>query len=260
MIQDKCKVDNCKGLCCTQIENLSVKLPDIDILNNINIHIHCGQFTAIIGPNGAGKSTLLKAILGEIKYTGALKFCSENDNNLVNPRIGYVPQKLKIDGDSPCSVFDLFLACTSRSPVCFSKNEIKKKFIIDTLRKVQAHHLANRRIASLSGGELQRILLGLALIPVPNLLLLDEPMSGVDKKGTDLFYSIVSDIRKKFDLSIIMVSHDLDQVRTYADKVILLNKTILCQGRPEYVFENSAFKKTFSYKSLFDLQGGGTND
>ena len=253
---DECSHSSCGGLCCTRIENLSVKVPELQILEDINIHIHCGQFTSIIGPNGAGKSTLLKAILGEIKYSGNLKFCSEDNKHMITPKIGYVPQKLAIDKDSPCSVLDIFLACSSGTPVCFIKPASKKKTVLDILDRVQAVHLANRRLSELSGGEIQRILLGLALVPIPNLLLLDEPVSGVDKNGAELFYKIVSEVRKKYDLSIIMVSHDLEKVRRYADKVVLLNRTILCQGTPKEVFDSEAFKNAFTFTRIYSKDGG----
>ena len=243
----RCNHLSCGGLCCTQIQGLNVTTRSVKILQDINIHMHCGQISTIIGPNGAGKSTLLKAILGEIKYSGHLYFCSEKNEHYITPKIGYVPQSLAFGKDTPCSVSDLFYACTRKSPVCFKNSNRNTERMFNILNKIQASHLIDRKLSDLSGGELQRILLGLALSPLPNLLLLDEPVSGVDKKGSELFYKIVSDLRENFDLSIIMISHDLSDVYQYSDKVILLNRRILKQGSPKDVFDSPEFKSTFSY-------------
>ena len=112
------------------------------------------------------------------------------------------------------------------------------------MARVEAEHLINRRLGALSGGELQRVLLALALEPVPDLLLLDEPISGVDFKGMQCFYRIVSELRQQYDLSVILVSHDLNAVADYADRVILLNQVILCDGTPQQVMKNPLFEAT----------------
>jgi len=220
------------GLCCTTIKNLGVTLGKTEILRDVNIHIHCGDLTALIGPNGAGKSTLLKAILGEIPFTGELKFLDARGCSTKRPPVGYVPQRLDFDAGSPISVLDLFLASLSRLPVWLASPKPLRRRALDSLSRVQAGHLIDRRLGDLSGGELQRVLLALALDPVPALLLLDEPVSGVDQEGMELFYNLVSDIRQEYDLSIILVSHDLDVVSQYADRMIFLNKTVLFSGKP----------------------------
>ena len=209
----------CNQLCCTKINNLTVIAADDDsvILNNINLHLHCGELTSVIGPNGAGKSTLLKAIIGEVKYKGAVEFVSEVAHQKVEPIIGYVPQSLAFDADSPATVNDLFKAAVK-----------DKKAIGDALKTVNAAELTNRKLAHLSGGELQRVLLALALVPLPNLLLLDEPVSGVDKSGIELFWTILSDIRKSYDIAIIIVSHNMTQVKKYSDRVVKLDKGMQC--------------------------------
>jgi len=125
-----------------------------------------------------------------------------------------------------------------------STKNIRNK-VKESLSKVKAEHLINRRIGALSGGELQRVLLALALDPIPDLLLLDEPVSGIDQNGLEVFYDTVSELRKEYDLSIILVSHDLDLVEKYADRVILLNGTVLCCGSPNEVFNNQITSKIF---------------
>lgn len=231
------------GLCQTNLINLGVTLNGKQILRDINLHIHCGELTAIVGANGAGKTTLIKAILGEIPHSGRIEFAdSENHrqgNNLFRPRkqiIGYVPQKLDFDLSSPTTVLDLFTAALSKRPAWFGASGTFQKRARKTLELVQASALLERRLGALSGGELQRVLLALALDPIPHLLLLDEPVSGIDQNGLELFYQILSRLRKEYDLSIILVSHDLDMIAQYANRVVLLHEqTVECTGTPEEV-------------------------
>ena len=124
---------SCKNFCCTKIENFSVTLGSNKILDNVNLHIHCGELTSLIGPNGAGKSTLLKALLGEIKHEGSLKFLGTNDSTFHQPIIGYVPQYLTFDSNSPISVLDLFTSCKSPRPSIFKP---KKKIRNETFKEI----------------------------------------------------------------------------------------------------------------------------
>ena len=246
----KCE-GKCCGFCCTRIEKLGVSKGSVEILENVNIHIHCGELTAIIGPNGGGKSTLLKALLGEVPHSGQLKYLDSNGSRTGQPVIGYVPQHLSFDTGTPASVSDLFVASLSKSPAWLLKPRSVRKRAIEGLRKVKAEHLLDRRLGALSGGELQRVLLALALDPVPNLLLLDEPVSGIDQGGLELFYNTVAELRRNYDLSIILVSHDFDLVSHYADRVILLNRTVIASGTPQEVFGNENTMMTFGITSLF---------
>lgn len=239
------KNTKCNNFCCTKIENFSVTLGNNEILKDVNLHIHCGELTSIIGPNGAGKSTLLKALLGEIKHEGNLNFTDENNNKYNQPIIGYVPQYLTFDSSTPISVLDLFTSCKTTTPAWFKSNKKIRKEVLESLDRVKVPYLIDRRLGALSGGELQRVLLALALDPMPNILLLDEPVSGVDQNGLELFYEILMDIKKNYDLSIILVSHDLDLVYKYSDRVALVNGTIVCSGTPKQVFNNPATKKLF---------------
>lgn len=225
------------GLCCTKLINFGVSVGRTEILHDINLHIHCGELTALIGPNGAGKTTLLKAILGEIKHTGELHFL-DAENCRRTPVVGYVPQRMDFDPGSPISVLDLFSTCSSSWPVCLGHSPKMKERALASLARVQAEHLWNRCLGGLSGGELQRVLLAMALEPRPDLLLLDEPVSGIDVQGKDMFYNLVSFLRRKYDLSIILVSHDWELVARYADRIVLLDRTVQCCGTPQEVFFN----------------------
>ena len=237
--------NGCGDFCCTKIENFSVTLGELKVFENVNLHIHCGELTAIIGANGAGKSTFLRAILGEIPHGGKLSFVDAKGKKTKKPVIGYVPQQLLFDKSAPMSVLDLFAAAFTEFPVWFyTKNSVRERAKA-ALKRAQAEHLINRRLGALSGGELQRALLSLALEPLPNLLLLDEPVSGVDFEGRELFYETVTKLRETEDIAIILVSHDLEMLSKYADKVALLNRGLKIVGSPEEVFASEEFKKVF---------------
>ncbi len=236
---------NACNLCCTKIEDFNVTFGNTEILKDINLHIHCGELTAIIGPNGAGKSTLLKAILGEVKHTGRLNFLGPQGKQPNHPVIGYVPQSIQFDVGSPMNVTDLFLASLTNHPVWLGHAKAERGQTLEALSRVQAEHLANKRLGNLSGGEMQRVLLALALQPIPDLLLLDEPISGIDQRGMELFYSLVSKLREEYDLSIILISHDLGMVQKYADRVVLLHRVIQRVGTPGEVFSDPRFVETF---------------
>lgn len=234
------------GLHCIKMNNITVRDGANTIIENINLHIHCGKITVIIGRNGAGKSTLIKAILGERKHEGTIEFMDLKDQTVKDLRVGYVPQHLNMEKNTPMSVYDLFASYISHSPVFWRKNPKVYQRIKEHLRIFEAEDLIDKRACDLSGGELQRVLLSIAITPVPNLLLLDEPVSGIDQNGMELFYDNIANLSKNYDLAMIIVSHDFEFVRKYADHVILLDKTIVKEGEPSEVLESEEFKKTFS--------------
>ncbi len=242
------------GGCCTRLADFSVRLGSGTILENINLHIHCGELTVVVGPNGAGKTTLLRAMLGELPYTGELRYVqADSDETFRAPHIGYVPQKLELDADAPVSVLDLFAAATRRRPVWLGRARRVRRQALQALQLVDVAALLDRRIGQLSCGQLQRVLLALALLPPPDLLLLDEPISGVDKSGTERFYQIVSQLRRDYDLSIILVSHDLAEAARVADRMILLNRTIVCDGKPSDVMASPRLQETFRLTPVVGL-------
>lgn len=239
------KEANACGLHCTKINNISVNIGGQEILKNVSIHVHCGQLTVIIGRNGAGKSTLLKAILGEVEHTGNIVFTDMKDNKTKKIKIGFVPQKINVERHMPTTVYDLFASCISDIPVFLRKDKKLYKEIKEQLGLFGAEELIDKSIGELSGGELQRVLLAMATKPIPNLLILDEPVSGIDENGTREFYKILQDLKSKYDMSIILVSHDFELTKQYADKVILLDKEVIKEGTPEQVFESLEFKCRF---------------
>ena len=239
------KEANACGLHCTKINNISVNIGGQEKLKNVSIHVHCGQLTVIIGRNGAGKSTLLKAILGEVEHTGNIVFTDMKDNKTKKIKIGFVPQKINVERHMPTTVYDLFASCISDIPVFLRKDKKLYKEIKEQLGLFGAEELIDKSIGELSGGELQRVLLAMATKPIPNLLILDEPVSGIDENGTREFYKILQDLKSKYDMSIILVSHDFELTKQYADKVILLDKEVIKEGTPEQVFNSLEFKCRF---------------
>ena len=236
------------NLCRVEIEHLSVTAEGETILSDISAHIHCGELTALIGPNGAGKTTLIRALLGQTRYTGEVRHVNAQGVRLGTPRVGYVPQHLDFDRQMPASVCDLMAASVSRRPVWAGIGWKTREQVLQALRGVHAGELIDRRVGLLSGGELQRVLLALALTPVPQLLILDEPVSGVDQNGLVMFLDTVTRLKHQVHMAVLLVSHDWDMVRHYADRAILLEKKVLAEGTPDEVFSSEAFDRAFPLK------------
>lgn len=233
------------GLCKIAVENVSVVRNKEAILKDVSFNLHCGKLTALIGVNGAGKTTLLRSILGEIQHEGEVFFEGFDGKRLSKITIGYVPQHLNFDTSSPVSVHDFLQASRTIRPVSFFRPQKNSYSINESLATAGASELANRTLGDLSGGELQRVMLAQALYPTPELLILDEPLSGVDCIGSEQFYDSIQNLRENYHIAIVMVSHDLELVRQYADDVLLLNKEVLCFGSTSEVFASNAYKQTF---------------
>lgn len=243
---------DCEHACCLKIEHLGVKMGQDAILDDINLHMHCGQMVALIGPNGAGKSTLIRAILGQQEYDGTISFHSA-DGSTTRLRIGYVPQSPTFDRGDPVSVMDLFACCIGRRPAFLPHGRAMREKVLQCLSNVRGESLIDKRIGALSGGELQRVLLALALEPIPNILILDEPLSGVDVEGMELLMQMLDEIRRKFDLSILMTTHDFSMLERYCDRVVLLDSRILRKGTPLDVLNSEEFA------AAFHMGGGAWN-
>ena len=238
---------SCGHACCLRVENLSVQIGSDQILKDVTLHVHCGEMVALIGPNGAGKSTFLKAVLGQREYQGVIAF-SQPGQRSKKPRIGYVPQSPAFDPGDPVSVADLFACCMSRRPAFLGLSKSMRELVLECLERVHGTDLIDKRVGTLSGGELQRVLLALALEPLPNILILDEPLSGVDIEGMENLMDMLDEIRREYDLSILMTTHDFSMLRRYADQVVLIDHTVLIQGSPDTVLDSEAFSRTFHMK------------
>lgn len=237
----------CGDACCLRVQNLNVHIGEDRILQNVNMHVHCGEMVALIGPNGAGKSTLLKAILGQREYEGVIAFSAPGERNR-KMRIGYVPQSPTFDPGDPLSVADLFACCQSRRPAFLGLSKAMREKVLECLDRVHATDLIDKRVGTLSGGELQRVLLALALEPLPNILILDEPLSGVDVEGMQSLMDMLDEIRKEYDLSILMTTHDFTTLSRYADQVVLIDHAVKKLGTPEEVLNSQEFRDAFRMK------------
>lgn len=208
--------------------NLSVKRGHRVLLDSVNFEILPGEALTLIGPNGAGKTTLIRALIGMMPYEGELV----RQKGL---RFGYTPQKLPLERLIPMPV-DRFVALSG---------ERNRKNRLEMLERCGARGLQDKQMAALSGGETQRVLLARALMRAPDLLILDEPVQGLDSPGEARFYRLLSDIRAETGVAVFMVSHDLHMVMAQSDRVICLNKHICCSGTPGVVAEDPSYLELF---------------
>ena len=204
------------------------------VLQNISLQLNHGEITTLIGPNGAGKSTLVRIVLGLLKPDSGSVL---SDANL---KIGYMPQKLHIDPTLPISTCRFLQLANASHQACHA-----------ALESVGIAHLAATPIQKLSGGEMQRALLARAILRKPNLLVLDEPVQGVDINGQNALYKMIADLSKSLNCAILMVSHDLHIVMSATDQVICLNHHICCQGRPEQVTQDPAYLDIFGQTAIY---------
>lgn len=218
------------------LRNLIVQVKDVDyavgskiILNKVTLQVKSGSVVTIIGPNGAGKSTLLKIILGLLRPTGGEALIREGTH------IGYMPQRLHLDPSLPITV-DYFLSLTTLPD---------KLSVEEALESVGGKHLLRYSMHDLSGGEFQRVLLARALMSKPQLLVLDEPVQGVDISGQKAFYELLQKIRERWGCAMVMVSHDMHMVFSASDQVVCLNQHICCHGRPEKVMKDPSYVAMF---------------
>ena len=220
-----------------RVENLHVSVGDTPIIQGISLEINRGEIHAIMGRNGAGKSTLLKIILGLIAPDrGTIERSSEL-------RIGYMPQKLYVDPTLPLTT-QRFLRLADTAPSACDK----------ALELTGISHLKHNTFQNLSGGEIQRVLLARAIVRRPNLLVLDEPVQGVDINGQNELYRIITNLTKTLNCAVVLVSHDLHLVMSDSDHVICLNHHICCQGKPEKVTQDPAYIDIFGNTSIYNHQ------
>jgi len=232
-------------LCRVSVQDLNIQREGDTLLSHVSLHIHCGRLTALVGPNGAGKTTLIRALLGQIAYSGVIEHQDASGRRIGQIRVGYVPQHFPFDRQMPVTVRDLLASTLTKRPVWLGVSRAVSDRVRRMLEIAHAESLIDRRLGALSGGELQRVLLALALEPLPDLLILDEPVSGVDQNGQGMFLDIVEDLKRSHHLATLLVSHDWSLVRRYADDVILLDRSVREEGSPDEVFASAAFRELF---------------
>lgn len=221
------------------IDNVCVRLGGNPVLRGLTTGLARGRITALIGLNGSGKTTLLRAILREVPYTGQIKFHCGHDHSRHHPEhVGYVPQKLRIDANLPFTVRDLLGLALQRRPLFLGVGRRTLQLIGELLKRVWAADLIDKPVEKLSGGELQRVLLALALQPEPELLLLDEPAAGIDFQRQEEFYELIADLNAKMGVTILLVSHELSVVSRHAHHVLCLRDGLIqCEGPPQKIPE-----------------------
>jgi len=228
-----------------EIENLTVDYQGILALDKVNFSVESKDFLGIIGPNGAGKTTLFNCMLGLLdNYKGEIRFfgTSIKKSKKYLGQIGYVPQKPVFEKNFPATISEVV-------EMGLTKNS-KKDRIDEVLQKVWLHELSHRRIGDLSGGQQQRVFIAKALVNKPQILILDEPVTGIDSQSKELFYQILHDLNQKENITIIWSSHDLDAVAKLASKVACLNRTLFFHGISEDFFHNEDLLKMYSESSM----------
>ena len=229
------------------VQDLSLVLGGNVIFKHVSFVVDQGETAMIIGPNGAGKTMLVRTMLNLLSpQEGTVMLLGRDSRNLgsIRSRIGYMPQRLDFDRTFPITVFEIMLLRLEKSGFWVNRRA-KRQRVVDALTRVHAEALIDQRIGRLSGGELQRVLLAYALLLDPDLLILDEPSAGVDVAGEDTFYELIHHIRTERELTVVMVSHDLDVVFKYADQVLCLNRELLCHGAPGTVLQPEILEKTY---------------
>lgn len=223
------------------VKRLNVAFGRNVVLEDVSFELDSGVIAAIIGPNGSGKSTLFRAILGLIPFDGEIRIFNEPIGKAL-PRIGYVPQHFDFDRTVPITVNE-FLS--------FTAPNLGKRKAETICRDVQVDTLKDKLIGELSGGQLQRVMIAQALFKNPELLLLDEPSSGIDIEGAKAFYDLIEHLNTKHKVTVLLISHEINFVHGFADQVICLNRNLICDGAPSKVLDKATLGKL--YGSRIDL-------
>lgn len=229
------------------VENLSVDLGGKSILKNLSASIPRGQISALIGLNGSGKTTFLKALLKEVSYTGRVQWRCGHDHTQPYPHlIGYVPQRLQFDLNQPLTVIELVALSLQRRPLFLGISKALRQRVHRMLEQVHAEKLLDVPVGGLSGGQLQRVLLALALEPTPELLLLDEPAQGIDFNSQNDFYDLIAHVNAKTHITMILVSHELSVVSKYAHRVFCMKDgAILCEGSGQEIITGDMIRQIY---------------
>ena len=224
-----------------QIEHLSVTYNGRTVLNDLNFSINRGEIVAIVGPNGSGKTTLIRAILGLVPYHGHVSVNGAPVQQALE-KIGYVPQRFTFDRTIPMTVGE-FLQISFRN---VAPRKIRHALLeVDMIEQEQAP------IGSLSGGQLQRVLIARSLLNDPEILLLDEATSEVDAVGTKSFYDIVAHLNQIHQTTVLLVSHEINMVYKFADQIICLNRDIICYGKPKDTITKEVLEKLYGQDVRF---------
>ncbi len=213
-----------------ELKNLSLGYNNIPVLKSINLVIEENDFICIVGPNGSGKSTLIKGILGLIKpISGKVKY-----NSLKQNFIGYMPQETRVDSNFPASVFEIVLSGTlNRLGLKSFYTKKEKQIALDKLKILGIENLKDKNFCDLSGGQRQKVLLARSLCATSKLLILDEPSNNLDSKSKKELYKTIIDLNKNYNITIIMITHDLDHDNLIGNKILSLRENEVFFGTQE---------------------------
>jgi zinc transport system ATP-binding protein len=220
--------------------DVGLQLSGTQILHDISFSIEPGQIHCIIGPNGGGKTSLIRSLLGQMPHSGEIRIEWPAEQ-----RIGYVPQILDFDRDLPMTVDDFMAIISQDRMAIFGLSKRNRPAVDEALGMVGLQAKRRRRMGELSGGERQRVLFAQALIPFPNLLVLDEPLAGVDGAGAEIISDLVVDLRD-CGVTVVWIHHDLAEVKRIADKVTCVNRAVSFSGQPDKVLTRESILEVFS--------------
>ncbi|MDT7961333.1 MAG: metal ABC transporter ATP-binding protein [Armatimonadota bacterium] len=223
--------------------DVSVVLGGRAVLESVSLTVHAGETVALIGPNGAGKTTLLRVLLGLLPYQGRVQVLGKPPERLTRAdrqQIGYVPQALQFDCSMPLLTRELLWAM-------LGEQFHDRAAMEGVLAAVDAMHLLDKPIRTLSGGELQRIIIAAALAQQPKLLLLDEPATGIDVGVRVQFYTLIERLRAEQGMGVLMVSHDLSVVSRYATRVVCIHHRLICTGAPDEVMQMPVLEELYGH-------------
>jgi zinc transport system ATP-binding protein len=235
------------------IRDVRVHYGDKAILNGVNAGVARGKITALVGLNGSGKTTLLRAILKEAPYSGRIEFHCGHDHSRPTPEhVGYVPQKLSVEATLPLTVADLLALTLQRRPLFLGISRATRHRMEQMLEGIGLiPDILDRFVSKVSGGELQRVLLALALYPQPELLLLDEPAAGVDFQYQEKLYDLLTRINRTTGVTVLLVSHDTSVVSSMSDHVLCMKDgRIQCEGPPSQVMTDENLRAVFGYDKV----------
>lgn len=230
------------------VSGLKVQFGNHAVLDDVTFDVARDSTLAILGPNGAGKSVLFRALLGLISYEGKIEWAED-------AKIGYVPQKLTVDKDLPLTVLE-FLSLKEKNKEKISKALKEVGFLDNSEHLHNDKRVLATRMGDLSGGEFQRVLIAYALLGDPNVLLFDEPTTGVDVAGEETVYGLINKLKADEDLTIIFISHEINVVYKYADVVLCLNQEKICYGAPSEAIDKETLKKMYGGEVHFHEHHG----
>lgn len=231
-----------------EVTDLSFSYPQAvkPILQDVTFVLENKSLNFLMGPNGSGKSTLLKLILGLLPQQdhGQIKFYTHQGEAVSRTQlqVGYVPQRFEFDASLPVTVQEFLELSLSNCPI---HQHRQFDHIQTTLTQVKADHLLDKKLGDLSGGQLQRVVLSRALLHQPQLLILDEPETGIDSQGEKFFYQLLQRLTQEKNITVLIASHQMEIVSEYADQVLCLNQTLVCRGNSSLALQDETYQKLY---------------